>query len=339
MPMAPSSHRPGRALARARMRLVVASCAIATTWTVALIFASRAAAAGDPIRLARFTEENLPAQDMPSVVATPATTPSPAADWVTVPYASSSTASAPAAPATASTPPAPPAASGSPLPAEATAAQLEPTPIPSPTDIAPLEVGSVAPQIQISDSSLDSLIQSVSSAQPASAASLRLTDQARNEILSHHEGDAIQTITRAISIDASNPYAYFYLGRAYLAKKNYDQAITFLNRAEARFGANAEWLGETLAFEGLANEQSGQTAAAIACYQKALVAVPGNLMARVGLTRLGGDQAASPVAPIATPTASGDNNNTPPPEGDAIPPPPDSQPPPPFDSQPPPSAE
>ena len=89
---------------------------------------------------------------------------------------------------------------------------------------------------------------------------------------------------------ASNPYAYFYLGRAYLGKKNYDQAITFLNRAETRLGANPQWLGETLAFEGLVNEQSGQTAPAIACYQKALVAVPGNLMARVGLTRLGGEQ-------------------------------------------------
>ena len=286
------------------------------------MFGSRAAGAGDPIRIARFSEENLPAQDMPSVKATPEARP--ALEWAVVP-ASSPTGSAPAAPAAA----APAPAASSPLPAEANAAQLEPTPIPSPTDVSPLEVGSVAPQTQISDSSLQGLIQSLRGTQPALAASLRLIDQARDEILTHHEGDAIQTLTRAISIDASNPYAYFYLGRAYLAKKNYDQAITFFNRAEVHFGANPEWLGETLAFEGLVNEQSGQTAPAIACYQKALVAVPGNLMARVGLTRLGGDQTASPVQPASEPTASGGTTDASPQEGGAIAPPPNSPPPPP----------
>ena len=63
-----------------------------------------------------------------------------------------------------------------------------------------------------------------------------------------------------------------------------------MTRAQTHFGANPQWLGETLAFEGLTNEQSGQTSTAIAYYQKALVAVPGNLMARVGLTRLSGEQ-------------------------------------------------
>ncbi len=212
----------------------------------------------------------------------------------------------------------------SPSPSGANAAQLEPTPAPSPTDVAPLEVGSVAPQIQISDASLEGLVQSFSTTQPALAASLRMTDQARDEIQHHHEDEAIQTLTRAISIDASNAYAYFYLGRAYLAKKNYAQAITFLNRAEARFGTTPAWLGETLAFEGLVNEQSGQNAPAIACYQKALVAVPGNLMARVGLTRLGGDQAASPVQPVSAP----EGTEAAPEESEIPAPPPDSAPPP-----------
>ena len=99
--------------------------------------------------------------------------------------------------------------------------------MPTPADIAPLEVGSVAPQMQISDASLESLIQSVHAAQPALAASLRVTDHAREQILNHHEDDAIQTLTGAMSIDGGDPYAYFYLGRAYLGKKNYDQAIDF----------------------------------------------------------------------------------------------------------------
>ncbi len=316
----PTSRRARRAFSNVRMRLVVALCALATICSAALMFESHTALAGDPIQIARFTEENLPAEDMPSAVATPEA--GPTAEWVVAPASSPTVAASPVPAAIA--PPAAAPAENSPLPADTTAAQLEPTPSPSPADVAPLEVGSVAPQAQISDSSLEGLIQSVSGTQPALAASLRVTDQARDQILNHQEGDAIQTLQRAISIDGSNPYAYFYLGRAYLEKKNYDQAITFLNRAENSFGANPQWLGETLAFEGLVNEQSGQTALAIACYQKALVAMPGNLMARVGITRLGSEQGTPAVQPASAPAGTADTST----DGGAIPPPPDSPPPP-----------
>jgi TolA-binding protein len=267
------------------------------------------------------SEENLPAQDMPSAAATPDN--GPAADWVQVPPGSPANA-APAAPVGGASPAENPPAS-SPLPGDTNAAQVQPTPMAAPTDIAPLEVGSIAPQMQISDTPIDDLVRKVSATQPALAASLRITDQARDQILNHQEDDAIQTLQRAISIDGSNPYAYFYVGRAFLAKKNYDQSITFFKRAESRFATNPAWLGETLAFEGLANEQSGQTATAIACYQKTLVAVPGNLMARVGLTRLGGDQTAPAVQPVSTDNAG--SGAPPPPDGSTIAPPPNSPPP------------
>jgi hypothetical protein len=306
---APSSRRARCAFSSARMRWITAFGALASI-SIVHTFDARVATAKEPIQIA-FSEENIPAQDLPSAVPTPEAGPSE--DWVVVP-ASASTVVAPAA----SEPSAAASSASSPAPGDTSAAQIEPTPMPSPTDIAPLEVGSVAPQSQISDASLDALIQSVSTTQPALAASLRVTDQAREEIVSHREGDAIQTLGRAISIDGSNPYAYFYLGRAYIARKNYPQAITFLNRAEARLATNPQWLGETLAFEGLADEQAGQNAPAIACYQKALAAVPGNLMARVGLTRLSADQAAQPAG--AT-DASSDG-------GGSIPGPPPSQPPP-----------
>jgi tetratricopeptide (TPR) repeat protein len=317
MLIATSSRRIRRRFPDARIRLIAAFYALAALWSAV----PRAALAGDPIQLAHLSEENLPAQDMPNGAATPDS--GPAAEWVVVPPGSPSNApSAPTAVAPSATNP-----SGSTAPpTDINAAQAEPTPMPSPTDIAPLEVGSIAPQMQISDSSLDNLIRKMSASQPALAASLRLTDQARDEILNHHEDDAIQTLQRAISIDGSNPYAYFYVGRAYLGKKNYDQSTTFFKRAETRFGANPEWLGETLSFEGLANEQSGQTALAIACYQKTLVAEPGNLMARVGLTRLGGDQTAPAVQPVSTSDNAG-SPAPPPPDGSTIAPPPNSPPP------------
>jgi tetratricopeptide (TPR) repeat protein len=282
------------------MRLVTALCAFAVIGSATYA-------------LARFSEENLPAQDMPSGAATPDNGPS--ADWVQVPAGAPSNS-------------APAAGSANPqLPSDASAAQIPPAPTAVPTDVPPLEVGSVAPQMQISDAPLDDLIRKLSTTQPALAASLRITDQARDEILNHHEDDAIQTLQRAISIDGSNPYAYFYVGRAYLAKKNYGQAITFFNRAEIRFGTNPEWLGETLAFEGLANEEAGQPAQAIGCYQKTLQAEPGNLMARVGLTRLGGAVTAPEVQPVSAPDTAG--SAAPPPDGGTIAPPPNSPPPPP----------
>src|SRR5579862_7477524 len=290
------SSRPIRRFHHARMWLASALCAFAL-----IGFATHA--------LARFSEENLPAQDMPSGAATPDNGPS--TDWVQVPNGS--------APASASSnPQAPGAAVG--------AAQMPPAPTAAPTDVPPLEVGSVAPQMQISDAPLDEVIRKMSTTQPALAASLRLTDQARDQILHHQEDDAIQTLQRAISIDGSNPYAYFYVGRAFLGKKNYAQAVTFFGRAEIRFGANPEWLGETLAFEGLANEEAGQAPQAIACYQKTLQAEPGNLMARVGLTRLGGGVTASAVQPVSAPDTAG-SEAPPPPDGSAIQPPPNSPPP------------
>jgi hypothetical protein len=304
---APSSRRAHRAFSSVPMRLIVAFGALATI-RIARSFDLRAAMAAEPIQIARFSEENLPSEDLPSPAATPEA--GPAADWMVVP-AAASTVVAPAAGAVTA-PVAAASSASSPVPAQTSAAQIEPTPMPSPTDIAPLEVGSVAPQSQISDSSLDGVIQSYRSTQPALAASLRVTDQARDEIQRHREGDAIQTLGRAISIDGSNPYAYFYLGRAYLAKKNYAQAITFLNRAEARFGANPQWLGEAFAFEGLAYEQSGQNAPAITCYQKALVAVPGSLMARVGLTRLSAEQAVQSAGATDASSAGGEIAGPPP---------------------------
>jgi hypothetical protein len=284
------------------------------------VMVSSVAIAADPIQMARFSEESIPAEDMPSVIATPMATPSggsSSGDWVEVPASSPSGAAAVA-----------PSAQSSPLPPELNAAQLEPTPLATPTDVAPLEVGSVAPQGQVSDASLDTLIQSIGATQPALAASLRMTDQAREEILKHQDDDAIQNLTRAISIEATNPYAYFYLGRAFLGKKNYAQAITFFDRAQTHFGTNPQWLGETLAFEGLTNEQSGQMSIAIAYYQKALVAVPGNLMARVGLTRLSGEQTAPAIEPAPAPEGPPEA----PSEGNAIQPPPDERPPAPAQS-------
>ena len=186
----------------------------------------------------------------------------------------------------------------------------------APAEIAPaIDVGSIATTPQISDSSLAPLIDSAPT--PARAASLRITEHERVELERGHTDDAIRELAHAISIDPSNSYAYFYLGRAHIARKDYGQALTFFKRAEIGVASNSVWLGETYAFEGVCLEQAGKSADAAAAYQKAVAASPGNLTARVGVTRLAAFMPAS--ASASAPAA--DTDQAAPDEPDAPAPP------------------
>ena len=107
-----------------------------------------------------------------------------------------------------------------------------------------------------------------------------------------------------------NAFAYYYLGRAYLARKNYSQALTFFRRAEIGFNGRSDWTAEALSYEGLCDEELGKATDAVQLYKQALAASPNNFKARVGYGRL-----ASVAGPV-------ENVDAPPPGQDlAIPPP------------------
>ena len=278
------------------------------------------AASGDPMILA-FQEESIPAADLaqPSAAASPSASSPPTSitpavqsnpdsnSWQQVPNAPSAPGAQPS--------PAGFQAVSAPL-AAVSAVPAQPAEIPPAMD-----VGSVMPTPQISDTSLQPLIAAAPT--PARAASLRITEKQRVELEKGHVDDAVRELAHAISIDPSNSYAYFYLGRAYVARKGYPQALTFFKRAEIGLASNSAWLGEIYAFEGLALEQSGKSPEAEAAYQKALAATPGNLTARVGATRL----AAFAPAP-ASPAPVADAAQTAP-DAVGVPPPPVEAPPPP----------
>lgn len=202
----------------------------------------------------------------------------------------------------------------------------EPIAIPTSTDEAPpLDVGAITPTLRVSDAPLDAVI--AAEASPARAASLRATDKARQQLIANHPDEAIRTLGSAIGIDPANPYAYFYLGRAYVAKKDDEQALSFFKRAEIGFGSNnAVWLSETLAFEGLTYEESDRINPAAAAYQQAIAADPGNLMARVGYTRVSPN--IIPVAPTTPQGAPAESGIAASPAGEAALPPPAVAPPP-----------
>ena len=264
-----------------------------TIFLSALLISSVSRAQSRPLVLAELQEESIPAQDLaapsPDAATSPNAAASPAAD--TSPDTNSDSGEWTAVPAGKAPPAGHTIPVSNPIPPPAQQPPL------NPAEIAPaIDVGSIATTPEISDSSLAPLIASAPT--PARAASLRITEQQRVELERGHTDDAIRELAHAISIDPSNSYAYFYLGRAYIARKDYGQAQTFFRRAEIGVASNSAWLGETYAFEGVCLEQAGKSADAAAAYQKALAASPGNLTARVGVTRLSAFMPASASASV-----------------------------------------
>jgi len=148
----------------------------------------------------------------------------------------------------------------------------------------PLDITSAGPTVQISDAPFAPEL--AASASPARSASIRAVESARDQIVSGKVDEAIRSLSRALAIDPTNPYVYFYLGRAYFMKKNYAQALTFLHRAEIGFSSDPAWLGETRGFEGAVYEESGRPADAQVAYKHALESAPNNRTAVTGYGRL-----------------------------------------------------
>ena len=195
----------------------------------------------------------------------------------------------------------------------------EATPPPPPAlDASALTVGP-----ELGNESLDPEI--TKAVVPAMAASLRLAESARKLLGDGQVDGALRELARAVSLDPSDAFAYYYLGRAYFMRKNYTQALTFFRRAEIGFNGRHDWTAETLSYEGICDEELGKATDAFQAYKRALAASPNNFRARVGYGRL---------ASIAGPV---ENVDAPPPGQDlAIPPPeaadesaPSEQPPPP----------
>ena len=199
----------------------------------------------------------------------------------------------------------------------------EPAPQASPSEAPPpYDVGSVQPTAPVSDQPLNPLIDS-SKDQPALNASLRFVEQGRHAIGASRLDEAIRDLGRAVSIDPTDPYAYFYLGRAYMIKKDYGQALAFFGRSEVGLRTTPAWLGEAKGFEGACLEEQGKFPAAAAAYKQALDIDPGNIMARAGYGRMNESQSAADAAaaPPAAPPSS-DSAALPAPNVNMAPPPP-----------------
>ncbi len=106
---------------------------------------------------------------------------------------------------------------------------------------------------------------------------------------------ALEHFERAIAVDPTNPYAYYFLGEVHLQRGDYDQAITFADRAAALSArSDPAWLARACTLQGQVYEAAGRFADARDAYQRALQANPQDRSALAGLGRVGGGAGAMP---------------------------------------------
>ena len=277
--------------------IVVASTAPNARATVSSGRRVESAKPAPSCRVAQISEEDVPSN---KAAGGPADTsgasgqaPGSLEDWQQVPSnapAQNKSAQPPAPPGGMQAAPSPSTAATPQVSSASLTRAIPPGPPPA------LDVTAITTSPDPSEATLEREVKSARS--PSLAASIRLTEQARRELAIGKTDDAIRTLGRAVSIEPANPFQYFYLGRAYMVRKNYAQAVTFLKRAELGFGTRPDWLGATLSYEGACYEVLGKMVDAAHAYQRAFAVSPNNLMARVGFSRL-----APLIAPPALPDA------------------------------------
>jgi len=144
------------------------------------------------------------------------------------------------------------------------------------------------PEVETTSAEPESLLSHIGLGTPPNvAAALRLIEDGRQQMQQGAYDASLDRLERAVAIDPTNAYGYYFLARVHLLKKDYDQAIAFASRA-ASLSAHTDRvsLGRIRSLEGAVFEEVGRYPDARKAYQQAVEADPNNLAAQVGLTRL-----------------------------------------------------
>jgi tetratricopeptide (TPR) repeat protein len=127
---------------------------------------------------------------------------------------------------------------------------------------------------------------------PNVAAALRMIEEGRDWMQRQEQDRAQDRFERALAIDPSNPYGYYFLAQLHFETQGYDQAIAFAEKA-AVLSARSDpvWTARAFALQGAVFEQAGRYRDAREAYRKALAADARSLPARSGAARLGNSDA------------------------------------------------
>jgi tetratricopeptide (TPR) repeat protein len=173
------------------------------------------------------------------------------------------------------------------------AAGLTPAPAapatPAPEELAALSnPAAEAMPSNVTSAEPESLLSHIQPTTPPNvAAALRLIEEGRQQMKQSRYDQSLDRFERAVAIDPSNAYGYYFLAQLHYLKKDYDQTIAFASRA-AVLSARSDriCLGRAYSLQGAAFEDVGRYPDARKAYQKAVEADPNNLAARVGVARL-----------------------------------------------------
>ncbi len=156
----------------------------------------------------------------------------------------------------------------------------------------PSPTATAVPEIAATSAEPESLLTLIKPGTPPNvAAALRLIEDGRQEMAQGKYDAALERFERAVAIDPTNAYGYYFLARVHLLKKDYDQAVAFASRA-ASLSAHGDAVsqGRIHSLQGAVFEEVGRYPDARRAYQQAIEADPNNLAARVGAARLGAGQ-------------------------------------------------
>lgn len=173
---------------------------------------------------------------------------------------------------------------GEPLPTPTATTSPEPTLPPLPGTPAPTPEVPVVASIPKDES----LLPRIKPETPGKeAAALRMVEDARKLIDAQQYDQATERLERAVSIDPSSSYGYFYLARVKLLRRDLNQAVAFSTRAVSLSGrADRGWQSRVYTLQGEIFEQVGRFRDARTSYAKAIQADPTNGQARVGSARV-----------------------------------------------------
>lgn len=121
---------------------------------------------------------------------------------------------------------------------------------------------------------------------PRRVASLKMVDLGRKEIQNLRYERAAQEFTKAIEVDAENPYAYYFFAEARSKVQRFEEAIQLYDQAANFFSKDAYWKSQSLTLKGEIHEHLQNYPLAKKSYEAALKIYSNNSRAKQGTLRL-----------------------------------------------------
>ena len=121
---------------------------------------------------------------------------------------------------------------------------------------------------------------------PKQKISLHLSQKGEQSLLQGNFTEASSTLSKAIDLDPSNPFAYYFLGETHYQTGEYQLSIALLEKTERLFGNNILWRSKTYVLMGSNYEALKNFPKALSFFEKALNNNKHNVIAKDGLDRI-----------------------------------------------------